>query len=108
MFEFQSEDLRLLREEIEKGLADLRKVTLIRNECAQLDWFGSNTGRCSKYVTNDIDNTTAVSFPAFHAKFKTRSTYLILTNFRLSLFLLFKNNILFCENFEILLRFWKE
>jgi len=48
MFEFQSEDLRLLREEIEKGLADLRKVTLIRNECAQLDWFGSNTGRCSK------------------------------------------------------------
>ncbi|KAJ7369450.1 Von Willebrand factor A [Desmophyllum pertusum] len=45
---FESEDLRLLREEIEKGLADLRKVTMIRNECAQLDWFGSNTGRCSK------------------------------------------------------------
>ena len=47
---FQSQDLSLLREEIECGLADLKKVTLVRNECAQLDWYGSNIGRsCSRF-----------------------------------------------------------
>eukprot|EP00795_Rhopilema_esculentum_P000270 gene270-9918_t len=35
---FESEDLRLLREEIERGLADLQKVNGLRDECTKLDW----------------------------------------------------------------------
>ena len=34
----QSEDLRLLREEIESGLANLQKVNSLRDECTKLDW----------------------------------------------------------------------
>lgn len=63
---FESEDLRLLREEIEKGLGDLRKVTLIRNECAQLDWFGSNTGRCSKSHPRSVSASSHRPFSAKH------------------------------------------
>ncbi|KAK3738170.1 hypothetical protein QZH41_019678, partial [Actinostola sp. cb2023] len=47
---YESEDLKMLREEIQKGLADLKKIAMLRNECAQLDWYGSNTGRCSKWL----------------------------------------------------------
>jgi len=33
--------LRLLREEIEKGLSDLQQVNRLRDECTRLDWQGS-------------------------------------------------------------------
>ncbi|EDO28327.1 predicted protein [Nematostella vectensis] len=60
---FESEDLRLLREEIEKGLKDLKKVALLRNECSQLDWYGSNAGRCSNSYKDYLVSSASRDIP---------------------------------------------
>ena len=48
---FQSEDIRMLRQEIELGIRNLEKVAQLRDECASLGWKKEEfNGRCSRQV----------------------------------------------------------
>eukprot|EP00794_Sanderia_malayensis_P007171 gene7171-7977_t len=46
---YESEDLKLLKEEIEKGLADLQKVNSLRDECTKLDWHNQEKEKCLRH-----------------------------------------------------------
>lgn len=38
----QSEDIRLIKDEIDKGSRDLERLTRLREWCAKLDWVSNN------------------------------------------------------------------
>jgi len=46
----QSEDIRLLKQELEAGYKNLEKIAALRDECAQLAWKGDDSRykRCSR------------------------------------------------------------
>ena len=47
----QSEDIRLLRQELEQGISDLEKISQLREECAALSWKKEEwVAKCSRFV----------------------------------------------------------
>jgi hypothetical protein len=47
----QSEDVRLIREEVEQATRDVERLTRLRDWCAKLDWVSSNANKTNpKYA----------------------------------------------------------
>ncbi|CAB4013416.1 Hypothetical predicted protein, partial [Paramuricea clavata] len=55
---YESEDVRLIREEIEQATRDLERLTRLRDWCAKLDWVSSNANK-----TNSRTQTRPSSAP---------------------------------------------
>ncbi|XP_028400268.1 von Willebrand factor A domain-containing protein 3B-like [Dendronephthya gigantea] len=53
---YESEDVRLIREEMEQGTRDLERLTRLRDWCAKLDWVSSNV---SKTKSNTLATVTS-------------------------------------------------
>ncbi|CAH1267973.1 VWA3A [Branchiostoma lanceolatum] len=59
---FESEDIQLLKQEIERAKSDLAKVAQLRDECAMLDW--KNSG--SKAIRNQRPDSASTSSSKSH------------------------------------------
>ncbi|KAI8508392.1 von Willebrand factor type A domain, partial [Branchiostoma belcheri] len=59
---FESEDIQLLKQEIERAKSDLSKVAQLRDECAMLDW--KNSG--SKAIRNQRPDSASTSSSRSH------------------------------------------